>query len=463
MGGVQVTQPVVAVPLNGATWELEDTPSAVPTESAASRHGIMPIPGVFQSVAIVGMGYVGLPTALGLHESSLAVFGIDISGRRLEAIRSGGVDLLDADRQRLEKALGGDTFCLTTESTCLGLADAVIVCVPTPLDRHLTPHLDALVSACRSVVEQARAGQTIILTSTSFAGTTRELLIEPLEARGFTIGRDLYVAFSPERIDPGVPDHTQHATPRVVGGATARCTDKATHLLLHLTERVHAVSSPEAAELTKLYENTFRAVSLALANEFAEICGALSLDPIEVTLAAATKPYGFLATFPGPGVGGHCIPADPHYLLWQLRKVRRTAPVTEQAMMAIARRPKIVVDRAVDVLSAAGRGIRGVRVLVVGVAYKPGVQDLRESSALEILLELRRRGAEVAYHDPLVAQVKLLDNSRLESVAEPHGGEWDLVVMHTVHPGFDYEWATSCPLILDGTYRFDSAPHRALV
>jgi UDP-N-acetyl-D-glucosamine dehydrogenase len=202
---------------------------------------------------------------------------------------------------------------------------------------------------------------------------------------------------------------------------------------------------------------------LALANEFAEICGTLALDPIEVTLAAATKPYGFLATFPGPGVGGHCIPADPHYLLWQLRKVRRTAPVTEQAMAAIVRRPKVVVDRAVDVLSAAGRGIRGARVLVVGVAYKPGVQDLRESSALEILFELRRRGAEVAYHDPLIAHVTLLDGSRLESVAEPHGGEWDLVVMHTVHPGFDYEWANSCAQMLDGTYRCDSAPHRELV
>jgi nucleotide sugar dehydrogenase len=409
------------------------------------------------------MGYVGLPTALGLHESSLTVFGLDANPNRLEAIRSGAVDLVDADRERLEKALGGDSLRLTTESSCLRLADAVIVCVPTPLDRHLTPNLDALTSACGAVVENATPGQTIILTSTSFAGTTRELLIEPLEGRGFTIGEDLYVAFSPERIDPGVPDHTQQETPRVVGGATERCTVKATHLLLHLTERVHAVSSPEAAELTKLYENTFRAVSLALANEFAEICGTLGLDPIEVTLAAATKPYGFLATFPGPGVGGHCIPADPHYLLWQLRKERRTAPVTEQAMAAITRRPQVVVDRAVDVLSSSGRGIRGARVLIVGVAYKPGVQDLRESSALEIMLDLRRRGAEVAYHDPLIPRITLLDGSRLESVPDPDGGEWDLVLMHTVHPGFDYEWAQSCPQILDGTYRFDSAPHRALV
>ncbi len=453
----------VAIHVNGATREREDAPGVAFPESLHSRNGVTPIPGVLHSVAIVGMGYVGLPTAIGLHGNALTVFGLDVDPKRIEAIRSGAVDLVDADRERLEKALGGDSLRLTTESSCLQLADAVIICVPTPLDRHLTPHLDALRAACRAVVENASPGQTIILTSTSFAGTTRELLIGPLQERGFTIGEDLYVAFSPERIDPGVPDHTQQKTPRVVGGATEQCTRRATHLLLHLTERVHPVSSPEAAELTKLYENTFRAVSLALANEFAEICGTLSLDPIEVTLAAATKPYGFLATFPGPGVGGHCIPADPHYLLWQLRKVRQTAPVTEQAMAAISRRPRVVVDRAVDVLSAVGRGIRAARVLVVGVAYKPGVQDLRESSALEILYELGRRGAEVAYHDPLIAQVTLLDGSRLESIAEPDGAEWDMVVMHTVHPGFDYDWAKSCPQILDGTYRFDAAPHRALV
>lgn len=455
-------EPAIAMPLNGAGSDLEVSPRVV-RELVRSRVGVTPIPGGLRSVAIVGMGYVGLPTALGLHDSSLTVFGVDVSPARIEAIRRGAVDLVEADRERLERALCGDGLHLSCESATLRLADAVIVCVPTPLDRHLTPDLGALRSACGVVVENASVGQTIILTSTSFAGTTRELLIEPLAERGFTVGEDLYVAFSPERIDPGVPDHTQRATPRVVGGATERCTARATRLLLHLTERVHVVSSPEAAELTKLYENTFRAVSLALANEFAEICGALSLDPIEVTLAAATKPYGFLATFPGPGVGGHCIPADPHYLLWQLRKQRRTAPVTEQAMAAITRRPQVVVDRAVDVLSAAGRGIRAARVLVVGVAYKPGVQDLRESSALEILLELRRRGAQVAYHDPLIAQLTLPDGSRLQSVGEPGGGEWDLVLMHTIHPGFDYEWAQACPQVLDGTYRFDAAAHRALV
>jgi UDP-N-acetyl-D-glucosamine dehydrogenase len=453
----------VVLPVAEEAGVLEEVVSADGSESVRVLRQLAPLTDGLGSVAIVGMGYVGLPTALGLHDSSLMVFGVDVSGERLEAIRGGAVDLISADRERLRDALDGENLCLTSDSSCLGLADAVIICVPTPVDRHLTPHLSALRSACRSVVDHARVGQTIVLTSTSFAGTTRELLIEPLVERGFTLGHDVYVAFSPERIDPGVPDHTQQTTPRVVGGATVQCTTKATDLLLRLTSRVHPVSSPEAAELTKLYENTFRAVSLALANEFAEICRTLSLDPIEVTLAAATKPYGFLATFPGPGVGGHCIPADPHYLLWQLRKARQTAPVTEHAMAAIARRPTVVVERAVDVLSAAGRGILNARVLVAGVAYKPGVQDLRESSALEILLQLRHRGAAVAYHDPLITHITLPDQTRLDSTPRPQGSDWDLVIMHTVHPGHDYDWATSCPLLLDGTYRFDRAPHRTLV
>jgi len=449
-----VTHAVYAVSENGRAAEPQDSPAQL---------AVLPERGTLRSVAIVGLGYVGLPTALGLHDSSLTVFGIDVSGHRLAAIRAGAVDLVAADQERLGDALTDTDFHLTDDAADVAMADAVIICVPTPLDRHLTPHLRPLSSACRAVVEHARPGQTIILTSTSFAGTARELLAEPLEKRGFTIGTDIYVAFSPERIDPGVPNHTQHATPRVVGGVTAECTARATEVLRRLTSSVHPVSSPEAAEMTKLYENTFRAVTLALANEFAEICGTMSLDPIEVTLAAATKPYGFLASFPGPGVGGHCIPCDPHYLLWQLRRLRRNAPITETAMASIAARPKHVVDRAGEVLSDAARGLRGSRVLVVGVSYKPGVQDLRESSALEILVELKQRGAEVSYHDPLIPHITLPDGSRLSSEPQPHGRDWDLAVMHTLHPGFDYQWVKACPRVLDGTYRFEAVPHRAVV
>ncbi|MET9634486.1 nucleotide sugar dehydrogenase, partial [Lentzea sp. NPDC006480] len=330
------------------------------------------------------MGYVGLPTALGLYSGGVRTIGIDISERRLSAIRDGSADLLDEDRLRLIEALGDNNFVLTTDASLLSGAGAVIVCVPTPLDRYLTPDLTPLRAACASVVERVVPGQVLILTSTSFVGTTRELLMEPLLRRGLVPGRDVYVAFSPERIDPGRPDHLQQRTPRVVGGATPECTERARAVLRLVAPIVHQVSSPEASELTKLYENSFRAVTLALANEFAEISRCFGLDPIEVTHAAGTKPYGFLVSYPGPGVGGHCIPCDPHYLLWQLRRSRRTAPIVEEAMRSIARRPRQVVDHAVETLSAAGRGMNGARIVVVGVHLARCLQAAQPLAAVEL-------------------------------------------------------------------------------
>ncbi|KAA9160938.1 nucleotide sugar dehydrogenase [Amycolatopsis acidicola] len=409
------------------------------------------------------MGYVGLPTALALHESGARTTGLDVSAERLGTIASGEPDLVEADRERLSRARGDTGFTLTTDQSSITEADAVIICVPTPLDEHLGPELSPLRAACRAVVEQARLGQVLILTSTSFVGTTRQLLAEPLAERGFTVGEDVFVAFSPERIDPGHPEHTQRATPRVVGGSTWRCAEKARAVLELLTPSLHVVSSAEAAELTKLYENSFRAVNIALANEFAGICGTLSLDPVEVTKAAATKPYGFMPFYPGPGVGGHCIPCDPQYLLWQLRAARVTAPLVDKAMTLIADRPRHVVTRALETLSAAGRGLAGARVVVIGVSYKPGVADLRESSALEIITGLLALGAKVDYHDPMVGHVLLRGGRVLENVPEPHGAEWDLALVHTVHPGYDYDWVRQCPIVLDATYTFTAAPGRALV
>jgi len=450
-------------PLHVVAAPGHDLPGPVPQRV---RDGAGPVPAAdapARSVAIVGLGYVGLPTALGLHDAGLTVHGIDVSPQRVDAVRAGAVDLLDADRRRLAQALDGDRFHAATDPTPLAQADVVLICVPTPLDHHLTPDLAPLTAACRTVVEHARPGQVLVLTSTSYAGTTRDLLAEPLRARGLVPGEDVFVAFSPERIDPGVAHHTQDTTPRVVGGVTPACTARATAVLRRLSPSIHPVSTPEAAEMTKLYENTFRAVTLALANEFAEICSTLSLDPIEVTAAAATKPYGFLAVYPGPGVGGHCIPCDPHYLLWQLRGERGRAPVTEQAMAAIATRPRQVVQRVLELMSDTGGALSGARVLVVGVTYKPGVADLRESSALEILLGLRRRGAEVAFHDPLIDRIVLADGTRLRSETSPRGEDWDLVLVHTVHPTHRYPWVQDCPRVLDGTYRFDRTAGFAVV
>jgi len=413
-------------------------------------------------VAIVGLGYVGLPTALALYGKCSRIIGIDTSQHRLQAISSRQADLADEYLPRLDAALASGGLQLTTDPGALTEADAVIICVPTPVDVDHAPDVASLRAACATVVAHAREGQTLILTSTSFIGTTRELLADPLKQRGLRPGIDVFVAFSPERIDPGNPDHRQEETPRVVGGVTAECGSRAARVIRQLTDVVYLVSSPEAAEATKLYENIFRAVSLALANEFADACGVMGLDPIEVTLAAGTKPYGFLGAFPGPGVGGHCIPCDPYYLLWQLRNKDVGAPLVEQAMRSIAQRPERVVERAGEVLGGTGRELAGSRVIVVGASYKAGVQDLRESPALPLIAGLIRRGADVHYHDPLVPQIRLDDGRLMISEAEPRG-DWDLAVIHTLHPGVDYSWVRECPLVLDATYQFDGARRRLVV
>ncbi len=420
-------------------------------------------PGTAWSAAIVGLGYVGLPTAVALHGQCPEIIGIDISQQRLADISARRADITASYQSSLDAALADGAMRLTSDPAAVAGADAVIICVPTPVDSDHVPEVSALRSACAEVAAHAREGQTIILTSTSFVGTTRELIAEPLKQRGLRVGTDVFVAFSPERIDPGNHDHRQEETPRVVGGVTPECSARAAWVIRHLTDVVYLVSSPEAAEATKLYENIFRAVSLALANEFADACGALQLDPIEVTLAAGTKPYGFLGAFPGPGVGGHCIPCDPYYLLWQLNQQDRPSPLIEQAMRSIAGRPDRVAERGAELLAQAGRPLSGARVLVIGVSYKAGVQDLRESPALPLIAGLIRRGADVHYYDPLIPEVRLDDGRLIRSEPDPAGAGWDLAVIHTLHPGVDYSWAQDCPLLLDATYQFDAVPHRAVV
>jgi UDP-N-acetyl-D-glucosamine dehydrogenase len=412
-------------------------------------------------VAIVGLGYVGLPTAIGLAPRCREIIGVDISRERLRVVAAGEADLAGSARPLLTEALRAGTLRLTHDPAAVASADAVIVCVPTPVDSRHVPELSALRSACADVVKHARAGQTIILSSTTYVGTTTELLAEPLSRRGLQPGRDVFVAFSPERIDPGNPDHQQDETPRVVGGVTTECATRAARIISLLTSEVYLVSSTEAAEATKLYENIFRAVSLALANEFADACSALRLNPIEVTLAAATKPYGFLAAFPGPGVGGHCIPCDPHYLLWQLDAQGCRAPLIEQAMTSIQQRPERVIERAREVLAAQGRPLAGARLIVVGASYKAGVSDLRESSAVPLIAGLLREAADVRYYDPLVPALAVPGGHTLSSEPDP-GTDWDLVIVHTTHPGVDYAWAGKCR-VLDATYQFDDAPERVLV
>ncbi|MCL2535696.1 MAG: nucleotide sugar dehydrogenase, partial [Nocardiaceae bacterium] len=290
--------------------------------------------------------------------------------------------------------------------------------------------------------------------------SSRDLLASELNARGLHVGADVFVAFSPERIDPGNDRFAHEEVPRVVGGVTPACTEAASAVLRRYTKNVHGVESTDAAEMTKLVENTFRAVNIALANEFAEICRSLHLDVMDVINAAATKPYGFMPFFPGPGVGGHCIPCDPHYLLWQLRKKRLSTPLIEQAMNGIAARPHQVAERARQTLSEHGCGIVGARVLVVGVAYKPNVEDLRESPALEIIADLVEMGADVSYHDPNFPILTLSDGTVLTDVTDPGAFEADLVIVHTAHDEVDLGWLATASAVLDTTYRLDRVPSR---
>jgi UDP-N-acetyl-D-glucosamine dehydrogenase len=414
------------------------------------------------SVGVVGLGYVGLPTALALAESGVTVLGCDISEERLAAIKAQRVDLLDTDLARLDRLLDTEQLTLTTETSGLSVVDAVLICVPTPVDTHLVPDLTALWTACGSVVDAARPGQIIVLTSTTYVGCTQELLVEPLRQRGLIAGENVFIAFSPERIDPGSPSHVPEQTPRVVGGVTETCTARAVQVLSKSAASTHVVSCPEAAELTKLLENTFRAVNIALANEFASIARQFEIDVTEVICAAATKPYGFMPFHPGPGVGGHCIPCDPHYLLWQLKASKLPSPVTEAAMASIAARPHAVVSRAQEVLANAGRALRGARILIVGVAYKPAVADVRESPALRIIDELMHHGAEVSFTDVMVESLSTPSGPMLRE-PDPASGDWDLVIAHTLHPSADLSWLCNVSNVLDATYKLPGLVHRSVL
>ncbi|MBP3042144.1 nucleotide sugar dehydrogenase [Arthrobacter jiangjiafuii] len=409
-------------------------------------------------VAVVGMGYVGLPTSLAFREAGYRVLGVDVSEHRLQTIRDGRADLLEGDRERLGRALEDPGFELTSDAARLSNAAAVVIAVPTPVDEYLVPDLSILRSACATVVENAVSGQLVVLTSTSYVGCTKDMVALPLTARGLLPGLDVHVAFSPERINPGVDDFSQEEVPRVVGGITEACGQRAEVLLAKYVPKVHLVPTAEAAEMTKLLENTFRAVNIALANEFADICGTLNISVMDVIDAADTKPFGFMRFNPGPGVGGHCIPCDPHYLLWQLRRNRMNAPVIEQAMQDIAARPRRVVDRSRKLLSDRDQGLAGARVLLAGVAYKPDVEDVRESPALEIIAGLAAEGATVGYIDPLISRISS-KGIELDSVTDPAGFAPDLVIMHTSHAGFDLGWLDAVPTVLDTTYKLPAAPN----
>jgi len=390
-------------------------------------------------IGIVGLGYVGLPLAVEFAEAGYTVLGFDVTRRVVDGVNAARSHVQDVPSARLAKLVGAKKLSATTDLARLGEPDCVAICVPTPLSKTRDPDISFVSAATDSVAKTIRAGQAIVLQSTTYPGTTRELMLPALERSALVVGEDFFLAFSPERVDPGNPKYNTRNTPKIVGGVTAACTRVVTALYQPAIQTLVPVSSPEAAELVKLLENTFRSVNIGLVNEMAIVCDKLGVDVWEVIEAAATKPFGFLKFTPGPGVGGHCIPLDPHYLAWKMRSLNYRTRFIELAGEINAEMPEYWVEKVVAALNERGKPAKGSTVLVVGVAYKKDVDDLRESPALDIVRLLERLGAAVRYHDPFIPELKQ-DGTTLKSVpltAETVRGA-DCVVIVTDHSQLDY-------------------------
>ena len=389
--------------------------------------------------AVIGLGYVGLPLAMELCETGFTVVGFDVSERVCALLMRGESHIQDVPAAQVAKHVASGKFLATTDATRLASADTISIAVPTPLAKTRDPDMSYVVAAAETVSAQARVGMLIVLESTTYPGTTRELLQPRLEARGLVIGRDLFLAFSPERVDPGNPVYHTKNTPKVVGGITPACTEVATAFYASTIDTVVPVSSPEAAELVKLLENTFRSVNIGLVNEMAIVCDRLGVDIWEVIEAAATKPFGFMKFTPGPGIGGHCIPLDPHYLAWKMRSLNYKTRFIDLASEVNSSMPDFVVDKVAWALNDEGKAVKGSAILVLGVAYKRDIDDMRESPALDVMRRLEERGARVQYHDPHVARFQEDGHARASVPLTPELlAAVDAVVIITDHSCVDY-------------------------
>lgn len=391
-------------------------------------------------VAIVGLGYVGLPLALSFHEAGLEVVGVDASQRRVDELSAGRSPIDDIDDARLGRGLAAGLRIVHSDAADLAAADAVFVCVPTPITEAKDPDLGPVISAAGLVGRQLRAGQLVVLQSTTFPGTTGGPFRDELERGGLVAGRDFDLAFAPERVNPGDPASAGRDVPRLVGGSTPAATARAAELLGRINAQVVRLSSPDTAELAKLLENVFRNVNIALVNQLALLCERMGLDVWEVIDAAATKPFGFMPFRPGPGVGGHCIPVDPYYLSWRARQFDFVDKFVELAGDINLAMPRHVVDLVAEALNDRGRAIRGSTVAVLGVAFKPNVRDPRNSPAADVIADLRARGARVRVHDPHVAAFR-------DAAGEDHPSvslddalvRADVAVIVTAHDSIDWD------------------------
>ena len=387
-------------------------------------------------VAIVGAGYVGVPLAQVFAEAGRSVLLVDRDAERVAQLNRGESYIEDVPSEALKRLADGELLRATTDYDELRECDAILIALPTPLSKQREPDLSIVTGAVEEIAARLRPGHLVVLESTTYPGTTREEVLPRLEATGLKVGEDFHLAFSPERVDPGRSDWTTKNVPKVVGGITDACTERAAALYSGPVDTVHRVTSPEAAELTKLLENIFRSVNIALVNELAQLCDRLGIDVWEVVDAAATKPFGFMSFKPGPGLGGHCIPIDPFYLTWKAREFGLHTEFIELAGKVNENMPyycRSLISQALN--HGREKSLKGSQVLVLGVAYKPGIGDMRESPALKLIELLQNAGAHVSYHDPHVPE---LPDFALTSVAletEPY----DCVAIVTDHPGIDYE------------------------
>lgn len=417
-------------------------------------------------IGIVGLGYVGLPLAVAFAEAGFSVLGLDIEEEKARQINLGRSYIPDIPDGRIRDLTRAGKLRATAAYEDLGDVDAISICVPTPLRKTRDPDMSFIIQAAQSISEICRRGMLIVLESTTYPGTTEEIILPAITRNHFVPGEDIFIAYSPERIDPGNPRFSVRNTPKVVGGITESCTEMASTLYEAAVDEVIAVSSPTTAEMVKLLENTFRAVNIGLVNEMALICGRLGIDIWEVIQAASTKPFGYMPFYPGPGLGGHCIPVDPHYLSWKLKTLNYNARFIELASEVNTSMPYYVIDKITGALNDEARSVRGSRIVILGVAYKRDVDDVRESPALDIISLLRQKGAEVFYCDPYVAEIRLTGDARLESRACDAAllGSAHCAVVVTDHSAFDWqEIADSSSVIVDTRHALRGIEGRARV
>lgn len=390
---------------------------------------------------VIGLGYVGLPLAVEIANAGFEVIGIDVDAKKVDAVNRAHSYVEDVPNSVLAKVVKKGRLSATTDFSVLAELDAVSICVPTPLRKTKDPDISFILDAVSEISKHLRKGQIIILESTTYPGTTDEMLLPELSRTGLTIGEDFFLAFSPERVDPGNKAHGTKNTPKIIGGITPQCTRKATAYYRKIFDTVIPVSSTKCAEMVKLLENTFRSVNIGLVNEVALMCDRLGLDVWEVIDAAATKPFGFMAFYPGPGLGGHCIPIDPHYLSWKLKTLNYYAKFIELAGDINANMPGYVVNKIISALNRVGKPLRNSHIIIIGVAYKKNVGDLRESPALDVIELLHREGARVEYNDPYVSEIREADvKLKSRPLTAKVLKSADCVVIITNHDAYDYNF-----------------------